>query len=959
MIDFTKPIILIGLGGTGIEIISKIKKRLKESYPSNNSSIRFLGIDTMSQKANSEVAKLDNTEFVNIQMSEISDYIDLSIHDLIREWWSSDYLNIRGNSMRGAGQIRPCGRLALYVKIENILKMIRSQINLAAQLENTENANNQVDIDVFIFSSVGGGTGSSMILDIAFLVRSILGKNYNGVINGILVLPSIFEDKGGTDWVSSNAYAALLEIDHFMTVLRKEKHEIVYAPEIIVPLNERPFNQLYLIDNQNSKNLTINSLADITSFAADALKLFLIPEIKTQIDESDPNIRTTYDQKPVSGKFRSYSSLGYCELIASKNTLSLREDMELNLAHIKNQLLRKDIPLGQDNPLLSFKKSSLEKKVIFDEVLGKLIELVGIPEIGSNLNGTIDEYKSYVEVEVNKKVNAANLPTNLGKWLNQKVEELEKAIVDEVEKIINNSGNINTAIDSCDSLINHLKDNEFLRFLPDSPPDFQINNSFTNNYQKVSEKNDFSENTKKEKRNVISKLFTYNRNKKNFEPDIQEIEDDSNIGYDTNYAQNFLTHKNKEEASKYSSNLFNQLRKKTDDISKNLRQIRSMIEDVEFTNQYFSNEGITRFTNNPFVGKFAVDISSLSDSEPDIFKFIEGFTRKITEDKKVISWSRKTKVEFREEFLSYIRTAVESSTSLINKTSMLDVISSYLERKDSGVELLKEKFSRAVSIAEPLISYSSSAKKIGSGSTEKSLFIILPKSLEQIESKFDISDYLPIDKQSFTIRYRTDINDRIIFFKRETGIPLFTVLYDKNWADKYWSNSHFLEPHVHNKAYLFKDSLPMYHETDSKDAEDYIKNLAKLFAYKLIEFKELADKEKMEFSFGSKDTIRIGSPFQFYWSYFCYPTWDTVLFIKDIIKVVEGGNELLETTKIKQYQDAIIEYREKRIKPNDLKIMIENYLKEFDKYKSEFRMTTPVRRLIFLVNQTLEKIANP
>ena len=70
---------------------------------------------------------------------------------------------------------------------------------------------------IYIISSLCGGTGAGMFLDVAHRVRQEVGSNAD--IVGIFLMPSTFESEIRSDLqrrrIQANAYAALKELNHF------------------------------------------------------------------------------------------------------------------------------------------------------------------------------------------------------------------------------------------------------------------------------------------------------------------------------------------------------------------------------------------------------------------------------------------------------------------------------------------------------------------------------------------------------------------------------------------------------------------------------------------------------------------------------------------------------------------------------------------------------------------------
>ncbi len=226
------PTILIGLGGTGKEVLLRLRRRFYERYNLFGfPTMAYLWLDTDTRNINIDGQPLDHImESVQFRQEErVSAEIP---GDAFVEYfrnqrssphifgWLSQGLQQQGQVLNGAGQIRPLGRLAFFhsyddirSKLDHALAKVRAQ---TAKEEMLDRYGIDVDagaLDVVLVFSVAGGTGSGMFLDMAFLCRDALPRPN---VTGYLMLPSVFADAiNGSEKIFANGYAALKELEYY------------------------------------------------------------------------------------------------------------------------------------------------------------------------------------------------------------------------------------------------------------------------------------------------------------------------------------------------------------------------------------------------------------------------------------------------------------------------------------------------------------------------------------------------------------------------------------------------------------------------------------------------------------------------------------------------------------------------------------------------------------------------
>jgi hypothetical protein len=273
------PTLIIGLGGTGKEVLLRLRRMIVERYGSLGRLpfLRFMHLDTDKNQTASEQYDLraaDDPLFREVQFTN-SERIDLTIaggtgkyvehlanFPHIRRWFpGGGKIAHLGDLHEGAGQVRIASRLGFFdaanhQKITVSLEQSRRELSDAAILQEAARYGFEFNAGatrVVIVASLAGGTGSGTFLDTGFLVRRYFPEAERV---GILMLPAFFSGYAGGERVRANGYAALMELNHYTFghsfIADWDGHE---AKRMVPP----PFTSTYLIDGRNEAGLAIGS----------------------------------------------------------------------------------------------------------------------------------------------------------------------------------------------------------------------------------------------------------------------------------------------------------------------------------------------------------------------------------------------------------------------------------------------------------------------------------------------------------------------------------------------------------------------------------------------------------------------------------------------------------------------------------------------------------------------------
>jgi hypothetical protein len=317
------PMLVIGLGGTGIDALLRLKYQInrrfklpedsftkkKKEKPDN---IEFLALETNEHDRNKKYKGIGLdplTEFVLLSNAEIGSVLQNRslLEPYIKDWLSPE-LNI-SDGINGASGIRQAGRLLMFTKIVQVVQTIERKIKSLSVGTNKR-------LIVFILSGLSGGTGSGCFLDVSYIVRGIMERDYGSAgvdkvnILGYLFTPDVnLSNKSLTEhsreYIKKNGYAALKELDYWMNVdERTERFKQQYSNILTVDTPMPPYNLAHLISATNLDGKLLENAYDYCmNVTAENITNFMASEDKQSgeefaIHDYISNIRTNINQMP-------------------------------------------------------------------------------------------------------------------------------------------------------------------------------------------------------------------------------------------------------------------------------------------------------------------------------------------------------------------------------------------------------------------------------------------------------------------------------------------------------------------------------------------------------------------------------------------------------------------------------------------------------------------------------------
>jgi len=300
-----RPTLFIGAGGTGMEVMMRIRRRIlsavwNRQHPTRVESIadfpvaRFLHFDLdnqaiidegKSQRTDPwfELVKLSDEERL-VEPLDLPQYHEsddsLARFPLIESWMPLRPKKLRSlgiDPSKGAGQIRALARLYLFDKYPKLRGRIKGALNFLSsnagieRKENYQRLGLQVDTSKFrivVIASNAGGTGAGSAIDLGWIAKAIARQEVSdSQVDLVMFMPSGYA-KANKERTEANAYATLMELE---TTMRDMNARVQWMDPDSVVGRGAPFDDVYFVDTANLANKATQDVKDVYQMVADTL----------------------------------------------------------------------------------------------------------------------------------------------------------------------------------------------------------------------------------------------------------------------------------------------------------------------------------------------------------------------------------------------------------------------------------------------------------------------------------------------------------------------------------------------------------------------------------------------------------------------------------------------------------------------------------------------------------------
>ncbi|MCW5935240.1 MAG: hypothetical protein KIT45_13245 [Fimbriimonadia bacterium] len=480
------PTLVIGMGGSGSSTARRVKRILDDRYGDLH-IIKFLIVDTDTGGYSEEggMAAVEEDERASIVAPNASE-----IHRQMRDGLKPEIAKFLPDSAdvsllddgTGAGAIRPVGRFALFSQMTKFysdrLKPTCYSLNHIETVvrEKLQHAGGNIQINsksprIYITCSVCGGTGSSLFVDTAALIRHAFGQiGVTPTIIGVFFLPSVFmQESGITSMVraniQANGYAALMELEHFCrSDIQQENWSFDY-PEIgTVEIDRSLYDECYLIEGINSKGQLLGNKNEVFEMTARGICMDIGSPVGAKASSAKRNIFAHLPNNPCieTGKERKMNSFAITGLRVPVDRIAryccLRAASEVIHDHLLKQPSERDL-MQEINQFLS--AHQLDERGSRDQILDSLLKT----RDGHPLTFVTDRTQNQLYEQARTEGNKGKEAQYAQDWLAFKRREAENRLSQEAASLarMNQESVLKSALEAIYSKTSELLDQHGVR----------------------------------------------------------------------------------------------------------------------------------------------------------------------------------------------------------------------------------------------------------------------------------------------------------------------------------------------------------------------------------------------------------------------------------------------------------------------------------------------------------------
>lgn len=287
-----RPTLFIGLGGTGKEILLRLRRRiLQHDWAGGRISdigrfpvASFIYFDLDMAEAVDLSKPTDHltkaTAFVENEKLQRKLDIRMYMNEIdtfphIKEWLpQGDLASI--DTEKGAGQVRSISRVQFFDQFAAFRGLVMSQgREVLAGVTHQEQLKQlgldiEQDLRIVVVCSCAGGTGSGSFIDVGYMLRSLESPK-PAEVDLVLLLPGGFEQAGKTR-VNANTFAAMMELEHCMRPNAAPPYVTQWTLAEDRPIKDIvPYSEVFLVDTVNVMKAHTREVKNIYDMVADIM----------------------------------------------------------------------------------------------------------------------------------------------------------------------------------------------------------------------------------------------------------------------------------------------------------------------------------------------------------------------------------------------------------------------------------------------------------------------------------------------------------------------------------------------------------------------------------------------------------------------------------------------------------------------------------------------------------------
>lgn len=335
--------LLIGLGGTGSRVVNNVVKELHlNNKEINDGEICCAVLDT---NVNDNESIVDSNTGVPViptsKAQKIRGYFDDYHHLHMETWCPQSPAFLEESMIDGASELRVKSRIAFMDCLES---GVTDQLEL--MINDVLKNNSGSKIRIMIVSSLSGGTGSGMFIQVALWLRKFLSESQI-TIRGIFMLPDVFvstvkdirDNKTTKVRHYCNAYAAIRELN---TITKIKKNDSVDLPEKIElgdlfdsirdkDSGKPVYDFAFFVDDKDENGVRLESIGEYERMVAQLVYMQLYAPMKDDMYSEEDNAFLSFieNEEPLYGScgtskavYPTESVKTYCAIRAAQDSLT-------------------------------------------------------------------------------------------------------------------------------------------------------------------------------------------------------------------------------------------------------------------------------------------------------------------------------------------------------------------------------------------------------------------------------------------------------------------------------------------------------------------------------------------------------------------------------------------------------------------------------------------------------------
>lgn len=264
------PLLVLGLGGTGLDMLLRVKSEFRRHFQAAGDEegrirpphVEYALIDADTQAAQTARYGMapEGDEIVDISDCFHRARQALGEKPYVRQWLDRDMDG--GDTGQPVAGCRQAGRLLLFAHYEQVRGALTRKLE---RLAGSPAWNASGGVRVNVMAGVCGGTGSGLLLDVAYILRDIAREMDRAIdIEAFLMMPDVDMERfarsagGQVTRLSVNGYAFLKEMDFWMNADDTGASMVQqYADASQVTWSGVPFDTAWLLCARDENGLRV------------------------------------------------------------------------------------------------------------------------------------------------------------------------------------------------------------------------------------------------------------------------------------------------------------------------------------------------------------------------------------------------------------------------------------------------------------------------------------------------------------------------------------------------------------------------------------------------------------------------------------------------------------------------------------------------------------------------------